>query len=362
MKPFRWILPSLIASTVAVPIVAAIASDTGRGDSDEILLSALPSSADSLWVQVRDNVSLEQLSSDLSVEENRLAQLNAVQPAHRFHGGDWLAVPRASSYLLEQVASLDSRAVRARMPVSSPPPIAATSTASSSSTSSAASAQANQAAPASRTGVVKLGDTLIRIAQRYGVTLADLLKLNPGLETARLVVGSQVRLAQSSPVRTHSLIGLKPVGSGGLSWPELPGFGEEEIDRSGPHAGRWVWPAKGVFSSGYGWRWGRMHKGIDVANNVGTPIVAAQAGRITFAGWHDGGYGYLVEITHEDGSMTRYAHHSRLLVREGDEVDQGQTIGLMGSTGRSTGPHLHFEIHPAGKGAANPMEFLPARA
>jgi murein DD-endopeptidase MepM/ murein hydrolase activator NlpD len=355
MKPFRWILPSLIASTVAVPIVSAIASDNGRGDSDEILLSALPSGGDSLWVQVRDNVSLEQLSSDLSVEEERLAQLNAVPPAHRFHGGDWLAVPRSSTYLLEQVASLDSRAVRARLPVSSPPPITASS-------ASNPAPQASQSSSTARTGVIKLGDTLIRIAQRYGVTLAELLSLNPGLETARLVVGSQVRLAQSSPVRTHALIGLKPVGSGGLSWPDLPGFGEEQIDPAGARAGRWIWPAKGVFSSGYGWRWGRMHKGIDVANNVGTPIVAAQAGRITFAGWHDGGYGYLVEITHEDGSMTRYAHHSRLMVREGDEVQQGQTIGLMGSTGRSTGPHLHFEIHPAGQGAANPMEFLPARA
>jgi murein DD-endopeptidase MepM/ murein hydrolase activator NlpD len=213
-------------------------------------------------------------------------------------------------------------------------------------------------------GVVRMGDTLLKIAQRYNITLQDLLRLNPGLETARLVAGTQVRLAQSAPGRSRMLLGLKPVGSGGVSWPETPSYDND------PHrpfqepatTRAWIWPSKGVFTSGYGWRWGRMHKGIDIANNVGTPIVAAQTGRVTFAGWHDGGYGFLVELTHADGSRSLYAHNSRILVREGDLVQQGATVSLMGSTGRSTGPHLHFEIHPAGRGAANPMEFLPPRA
>jgi murein DD-endopeptidase MepM/ murein hydrolase activator NlpD len=117
-----------------------------------------------------------------------------------------------------------------------------------------------------------------------------------------------------------------------------------------------------MFSSGYGWRWGRMHKGIDIANNVGTPIVAAKDGVVSFSGWHSGGYGYLVTISHDDGSRSLYAHNSRLLVQPGDPVRQGDQIALMGSTGRSTGPHLHFEIHPAGRGAANPLQFLPQRA
>jgi murein DD-endopeptidase MepM/ murein hydrolase activator NlpD len=105
-----------------------------------------------------------------------------------------------------------------------------------------------------------------------------------------------------------------------------------------------------------------MHKGIDVANAEGTPIMAARNGKVTFADWHDGGYGYLVEITHPDGSLTRYGHNSALLVREGDVVQQGQVISRMGSTGRSTGPHLQFEIHLPGQGATNPMQFLPPRA
>ena len=124
----------------------------------------------------------------------------------------------------------------------------------------------------------------------------------------------------------------------------------------------WIWPTQGVFSSGYGWRWGRMHKGIDIANNVGTPILAARSGQVESAGWNDGGYGYLVELRHADGSLTRYAHNSRILVRPGDQVNQGSVISLMGSTGRSTGPHLHFEILPPGRGAMNPLQFLPPRA
>jgi murein DD-endopeptidase MepM/ murein hydrolase activator NlpD len=100
-----------------------------------------------------------------------------------------------------------------------------------------------------------------------------------------------------------------------------------------------------------------MHKGIDIANSVGTPIIAVQSGRVTFAGWNDGGYGYLVEITHDDGSRSLYAHQSRILVQVGEEVSQGQQVGKMGSTGRSTGPHLHFEIRPKGR-SVDPLEWL----
>jgi murein DD-endopeptidase MepM/ murein hydrolase activator NlpD len=123
----------------------------------------------------------------------------------------------------------------------------------------------------------------------------------------------------------------------------------------------YIWPAKGVLTSGYGWRWGRMHRGIDIANSTGTPIYAAADGVVEKAGWNKGGYGNLVDIRHADGSMSRYGHNSKLLVQPGQQVQQGQTIALMGSTGFSTGPHSHFEIHPAGKGAVNPVALLPGR-
>jgi murein DD-endopeptidase MepM/ murein hydrolase activator NlpD len=104
-----------------------------------------------------------------------------------------------------------------------------------------------------------------------------------------------------------------------------------------------------------------MHKGIDIANSTGTPVYAASEGVVEKAGWNNGGYGNLVDIRHADGSLTRYGHNSRILVQAGQQVHQGQIIANMGSTGFSTGPHTHFEVHPAGKKAVNPIAFLPAR-
>ena len=119
-----------------------------------------------------------------------------------------------------------------------------------------------------------------------------------------------------------------------------------------------IWPADGAFTSGYGWRWGRIHAGIDIAAPVGTPILAAASGVIEYATWNDGGYGNMIDIRHADGTITRYAHMNELYVKEGQTVSQGQTIGAMGSTGFSTGPHLHFEIRPNGGSAIDPMTFL----
>ena len=139
--------------------------------------------------------------------------------------------------------------------------------------------------------------------------------------------------------------------------PEIPGLYPDSPTQSTTY----IWPAKGVLTSGYGWRWGRMHRGIDIAAPVGTPVVASAPGVIVTAGWNSGGYGNLVEIQHPDGSLTLYAHNNRVLVRRGQEVAQGQQIAEMGSTGRSTGPHTHFEVHPTGRGAVNPIALLPRK-
>jgi murein DD-endopeptidase MepM/ murein hydrolase activator NlpD len=146
--------------------------------------------------------------------------------------------------------------------------------------------------------------------------------------------------------------------------PELPPLGDSDNYLPGGANRNFnglIWPARGVLTSGYGPRWGRMHKGVDIAAPTGTPIYAAAPGVVVYARWNSGGYGNLVDIRHADGSMTRYAHNSRIFVQEGQVVEQGQHISAMGSTGFSTGPHLHFEVHPAGRGAANPMAFLPRR-
>lgn len=145
--------------------------------------------------------------------------------------------------------------------------------------------------------------------------------------------------------------------------PELPPLPEPNrmIPEGESSFNGYIWPAKGVLTSGYGWRWGRMHRGIDIAGPIGTPIVASASGVVTEAGWNSGGYGNLVEIQHSDGSLTLYAHNSRILVGKGQRVEQGQQVAEMGNTGYSTGPHLHFEVHPPGKGAVDPLAYLPPK-
>lgn len=193
------------------------------------------------------------------------------------------------------------------------------------------------------------------------------------LDAARAAQSQPLNLTPASNLN-RPVVATAPLGSQGYDPLSNPSLGQMVSPELPPLSGAdtylpkgsrqqsangFIWPAKGVFTSGYGWRWGRMHKGIDIAGPIGTPIVAASDGVVTYAQWNDGGYGYLVEITHPDGSETVYAHNSRILVQKGQRVAQGEQISEMGSTGFSTGPHLHFEIHPAGSGAVNPMAFLP---
>ena len=124
-----------------------------------------------------------------------------------------------------------------------------------------------------------------------------------------------------------------------------------------------IWPVAGPISSYYGYRTSpggigsTFHEGVDIAGDYGTPISATAAGTVTQAGWV-GGYGYLVEVKHADGIVTRYGHNSAVLVYEGQHVDQGSMIALMGSTGNSTGPHCNYEVRIHGE-AVDPMYFLP---
>ncbi len=112
------------------------------------------------------------------------------------------------------------------------------------------------------------------------------------------------------------------------------------------------------FTSGYGRRWGRMHYGTDFAAPIGTPIYAPADGVVTFAGWSTG-YGRLVKIQHEFGIETRYAHQSAIRVKKGQRVSRGDRIGDIGNSGRSTGPHLHYEVRVGGK-PINPMIYIKA--
>lgn len=140
----------------------------------------------------------------------------------------------------------------------------------------------------------------------------------------------------------------KPTGTDGKP---LPDAGPSQ-----PSARGFIWPVRGTVTSGFGQRWGRLHAGIDIAAPMGTPVRAVQSGIVIFAGWQ-GGYGNLVLIAHGNGIVTAYAHLSGFGAREGATVSQGQVIGSVGSTGNSTGPHLHFEVRVNGS-PVNPMGYL----
>ena len=118
-------------------------------------------------------------------------------------------------------------------------------------------------------------------------------------------------------------------------------------------------PVDGLLQSGFGYRWGRMHWGVDLDADAGTPVRAALPGVVTAAGWltNYSGYGLVVKIRHEGKVETMYAHLSRALVRRGEWVPQGQVVGRAGCTGSCTGTHVHFEVHLRGK-QVDPLRFL----
>ncbi|MDE2291944.1 MAG: M23 family metallopeptidase [Elusimicrobia bacterium] len=125
------------------------------------------------------------------------------------------------------------------------------------------------------------------------------------------------------------------------------------------YGGLWRWPLKaGIVSSEFGRRWGRPHEGIDIAADLGDLVYAAAPGTVIYAGHGLRGYGNVVIIRHDDRTTTLYAHNSSLRVAKGDRVAGGGVIATVGSTGHSTGPHVHFEVR-RGNVAFNPRRILP---
>lgn len=173
-----------------------------------------------------------------------------------------------------------------------------------------------------RQHAVEPGDTLWEIAARYRVDLEELIRLNPGVNPGHLQLGAI--LVIPFPVSLAASTGSPGADRGSLE-------------------GLFAWPVTAPVSSYFGPRWGRNHAGIDLAANHGEPIRASRSGKVLLSGTVSG-YGLTVVIQHPDGTRTLYAHCSELLVRSGQEVRQGELIARVGSTGMSTGPHLHFEI------------------
>ncbi len=186
---------------------------------------------------------------------------------------------------------------------------------------------------------VESGDSLWELATRYQVSLTELLAVNPGVEDpGHLQIGQELKI----PGGSAAVAASAPV-----------------VDPELSLGGLFVWPNSAPVSSDFGPRWGRNHNGIDLAANQGDPIYAARSGHVDLAG-EVKGYGNTVILRHPDGTRTLYAHASKLLVTAGQDVKQGERIALVGSTGNSTGPHLHFEIIVNDK-PRDPILYLPKK-
>lgn len=158
----------------------------------------------------------------------------------------------------------------------------------------------------------------------------------------------------NEPVKEIILVGTKqPVKSSSPS----RGSSTSSGSGSGKGTGSLKWPTQGYISSRFGQRWGRFHSGIDIAASTGTPIYAADGGTVSYSAFNNGGYGNLVKVNHGGGMVTFYAHMSSRAVSSGQSVSKGQLLGYVGSTGNSTGPHLHFEVRINGT-AQNPLNYL----
>jgi len=202
--------------------------------------------------------------------------------------------------------------------------------------------------PGTRVVAIRLyeGQTLWDVSQAYGTTIEEIVDLN-GLSNADLVrAGQQLRV----PVRGMASVAPRRVTQA------LAESAASVASSAVALAQGFVWPARGRLTSRFGWRRWRHHDGIDIAAPYGSPVTAARDGVIVYSGWYHA-YGKAVIIDHGSGLQTLYGHNSKNLVRAGQRVTKGQLIAHVGSTGRSTGPHLHFEVRINGR-PVNPIKYL----
>jgi murein DD-endopeptidase MepM/ murein hydrolase activator NlpD len=194
-----------------------------------------------------------------------------------------------------------------------------------------------------------------------------------GVQTAQDAATKFARYLRNAPImRGHhdggdldpgtigDFLRKRGIGSSGAARQPPVGAGRAEHFPVASYPGSYNWPLEaGIVSSEFGPRWGKFHAGIDIAADDGEPVLASAPGVVIYAGNGLSGYGNVVIIRNDANTTTLYGHNSRLDVREGETVKQGQRIARVGSTGRSTGPHVHFEIRNGDK-AVNPRDRLAA--
>ena len=196
--------------------------------------------------------------------------------------------------------------------------------------------------------LIREGDTLAKIAKEYEVEVADITDcpFNSVQSDAGLRVGEYLIVPGGR--KPYVPVVFRPTYTGPFPADAPRG------------SGQFIWPTQGRLTDLFGWTGTRWHTGIDIANSKGTHVFAADRGYVRQAGWTKMGYGVLIIIDHGNGYWTYYGHLSAVWVRAGQYVEKGQWIGNIGSTGRSTGPHLHFEVR-RNREPVNPMDLLPPR-
>lgn len=189
---------------------------------------------------------------------------------------------------------------------------------------------------------IQAGDTADSVAKKYKAKPEDIISFP---------------LNNLNPKNPVLNVGAKIVVPGG-SKPYVPRqvqvFAGPAPSGAGQGSGRLVWPASGSVTQGYR----AYHRAIDIGSYTGNPVKSADSGYVVAAGWSNQGYGYYIVLDHGNGTQSLYAHLSRFFVNAGDSVRQGTVIGNVGSTGNSTGPHLHFEVIRGGV-QQNPFNYLP---
>ena len=208
---------------------------------------------------------------------------------------------------------------------------------------------------------VQEGQTLYFIARAYNADINRLRRINRIYDPTNLQVGTRLWIPGARQVlEVHSQKNKRVITQKKGRFKK--GLKKKSIPRKVVKAIKdfLIWPVKGQLTSKFGNRNGRHHDGIDIGARKGTPVVAAADGKIMFSGWGPTGYGLMLIIKHKNNLTTVYAHNSHIHVHKNLVVRQGQRIASVGSTGRSTGPHLHFEVRNDTH-SQNPLNYLPKR-
>jgi len=194
--------------------------------------------------------------------------------------------------------------------------------------------------------VVRPGENLFRIGRAYDIGHETLARLNGIREPSQLRAGQRIFI----PGATRQL----PVN---IITPAEPPAAAPSLPEAEPAVDGFLWPVNGAINSGFGPRGATFHDGVDIAASEGTPIRAVEKGEVIYSDQLRG-YGNIVILRHAEGIVSVYAHNQTNLVREGQKVSRGEVVAMVGSTGRVTGPHLHFEIRRY-NAAQDPLRYLP---